>query len=917
MRGNSKKIYAPKSFLGIEKALSPLAIREGRCAYSKNLLYCDGILKKRNGWEEIHHFTDEHDNDLKIYGIYPYKDKVIYHAGQYLFIEDTKISGVILPECVSFGYEHGENLYIACGGELYAYDGVALTEIYDSQYSYIPTTTKDISPISEESTEVIFEQPSAITSKRKNTLIGAKEKYASYLLDTAIDTKKPIKVRGKMYVEYGSESEFKCPYNALYNEAERLSIHNIERVMGLDDENAEKLFTEDGVAVNLSLIGEINAFLREPIKVTEAIFKSWTGTGLPRMSFHKGSKLIYDTQAPISGAECNLTAELNGKVIDQIVIYGNDDSYILKSISIYGNHGYTGNIEIEYYESAIELNRSIKPRSITDAFGKGLSLYATDEASMKVGCNLFFEDAINGTTITFDYITVSNSKGGNFEIEFSQKDAKRLYFRMLEHCKTDTGLDALALSDGKSLCIATINNIKLYAPYSMKIDFNEITALSMSQGGNLMAFGKNEATAFALTKKDGSIICSLTDHASYGGAVNAQCAATVNFDTISLSSEGIFGSDSGKGRVRRAEVIEKMLPSNMENGVAIQRDGCYYLFINGGVYVADTRLKSYDSGRIDSDFQYEWFYLDNIPASYVAHAHNTLLIGRDDGRVVSFHSGYSDIYYEKMHTGSYLFSENEDGVSVIYINKDINVSAFDTILLNGGYSLVCGVVGSYENEDTVTLTLDENELFDQVGCLKIYPSTKLSLMDDNGEIVHSEAISVDGYLHTVTVKKVGNNHTYHMILQKNQDTEYTLQSQENHFVLLDGYGKEVKLFYMEEASVSLKKSTPVMVEYESAPLLKNGEAKRLFGIEVELTEDTEGVVTIEHETDKRKINAYQNAGTLFNMDTLNFNSVSFNTSLKKKCSMRAYERNFDYVTVRISHSASAPFGLIGYSLSYE
>ena len=116
--------------------------------------------------------------------------------------------------------------------------------------------------------------------------------------------------------------------------------------------------------------------------------------------------------------------------------------------------------------------------------------------------------------------------------------------------------------------------------------------------------------------------------------------------------------------------------------------------------------------------------------------------------------------------------------------------------------------------------------------------------------------------------------------------------------------------------MSLKKSTPVMVEYESAPLLKNGEAKRLFGIEVELTEDTEGIVTIEHETDKRKINAYQNAGTLFNMDTLNFNSVSFNTSLKKKCSMRAYERNFDYVTVRITQQSDRDFGIVSYALVY-
>ncbi len=913
MRENSKKIYAPKSFLGIEKAVSPLQIREGRCAYSKNLLYRDGILKKRNGWKEIHHFTDEHDNDLKIYGIYPYGDDVVYHAGQYLFREDTKISGAILPECVSFGYEHGENLYVACGGEIYVYNGVELTEIYDSEYAYVPTTTKDISPTNMESTEVKKESQSALTSNRKNTIIGINKRYSTYLLDSVIDTEKPVKIKGKMYVEYGSQNEHVCPYNALYNEAERLSIRNIERVMGLDDTNAENLFTDSGVNVNLSLISEVEAFLKEPIKVTEAVFKSWTGTGVPRMSFYKDNKLIYDMQATVGGSICDLTSELSGKVINRIVIYGNSEGYVLKGISIYGKQRYTGTIVLEYYEDGIELNKSIKPKDITDVCGRSLSLYTNEEASAQAICNLFFENSVSGTTVTLDFISVSDSASSNFEIEFSQKDAKRLYFRLLEHCKTDTGLDVLALSDGKKLCIATLDG-GFYAPY--QTDFDEITALSMADGGALMVFGKSEATTLALTEKDGSVNCSLVDHADYGGAVNAQCVATVNFDTVSLSREGVFGSHSGKHRVRRAEVIEKMMPANIENATAIHHEGCYYLFINGGVYVADTRLKSYDSGRIDSDFQYEWWYLDNIPASCVALINNKLLIGREDGRVMSFHEGYSDVYYEKMHTGSYLFDQNEDGVSVIYVSKALNVGAFDTVLLSGCYSLVCGVLGSYESEDTVTLALYENELYDEDGCLKIYPNTTLSLMNDNGDVIESEVISVDGALSEITVKKVGNNHTYLKILHKNQDTEYVLESQENHYVLLDKYGDTVNLFYTENADVSLKKSTPVLVEYESAPLLKNREAKRLCGISVELTDDTEGIVAVEYETDKRVQKDDQSAGALFNMDAFDFNSVSFNTSLKKKCYQRAYERNFDYVTVKISHSASAPFGLVSYAVCY-
>lgn len=66
MRLNSnKKIYTPKSLLGIENC-EPLAIKEGRCAFSENLLYSDGVLKKRNGWEEKYRFTDESGEGLTV-----------------------------------------------------------------------------------------------------------------------------------------------------------------------------------------------------------------------------------------------------------------------------------------------------------------------------------------------------------------------------------------------------------------------------------------------------------------------------------------------------------------------------------------------------------------------------------------------------------------------------------------------------------------------------------------------------------------------------------------------------------------------------------------------------------------------------------------------------------------------------------
>ena len=128
--------------------------------------------------------------------------------------------------------------------------------------------------------------------------------------------------------------------------------------------------------------------------------------------------------------------------------------------------------------------------------------------------------------------------------------------------------------------------------------------------------------------------------------------------------------------------------------------------------MADSRLKTYESNRLDSSYQYEWFYLDNIPASYVAKIDGDLLIGREDGRVVSFYDGYSDIYYEQIGEGSYLFDQNSDGVSIIYLNKELNIGTYDRLILNGCYTLLSGIYDSALNGDTITLYLNHDQFYD-------------------------------------------------------------------------------------------------------------------------------------------------------------------------------------------------------------
>ncbi len=911
---SSKKIYTPKSLLGIEKC-EPLAIKDGRCALSKNLLYRDGVLKKRNGWRQIHRFTDESGTGVEVYGMYKYMDDVIYHAGEHLYKNESLIESEPMPYIRSYGFEWNGLLYILCGGDVYIYDGDSLTNAYDSRYAYVPTTTESISPINMESTSATRENESIITSRRKNTLIGVSERYTKYLLDGDIDESKPVQIKSKIMVTCDSSS----PYNAIYDEALRLSVSDMSGMMGINDDIAENLLSGGGVDVNLSAVSEIEFFFKVPIKVTEASLYARSGTGVPRTVFFRNSEEIYDTGTVGTESTLNLNSVLKDKVIDRIRLYGNYSVGIIDEIRIFGKRRYSGYVELEYAQNGFEFVKSIMPVSIKDALGKSLSLYTNDAGTARASDTVHFEKALNGEClIVFSYNAASDYQmRSNIEVEYSVKGSQRLYFKIGEMCKTDTGATILALSDGKRVCLSSPSVGFGYFPVENKMELDEITSLCMGEDGVLFIFGKDKATCVELTCKDGGLAYSLIGYSNQGGAVNQDTSKTVNFDTVSLSCDGIFGSTSGKShRVRRGESIAKMIPEDISDSIAIEHNGCYYLFIDGSVYVADTRLKSYDSNRLDSDFQYEWWRLDNIPASCVSKINGEIYIGRRDGRVVTIHDGYSDIYYEDINQGSYLFDKNSDGVSIIYLDKALNIHAYDRILLSACYKHECKIVSCVENESTVTLHLNAGDLLDASGSLKIYPEMTVYLLDSEGEITEASISEADVFSCTVTVPKSENIHTYESILFKNQDAEYTLEAENDYYLLLDRYGEPATLLNTDNAALRLKKSTPVSVEYESAPLLRKGEARYLYGIEIELTGDSEGLVSVEYETDRTEGKSDIYTDRKFDLNRFAFSELSFNASLKKSHYIRTFERGFDYVVLKIKHDEACEVGLKKYGLIY-
>ena len=72
--------------------------------------------------------------------------------------------------------------------------------------------------------------------------------------------------------------------------------------------------------------------------------------------------------------------------------------------------------------------------------------------------------------------------------------------------------------------------------------------------------------------------------------------------------------------------------AGLSDAVACAWNGYYLLFVNGHVYVADSRQKSYLRQSSES-FEYEWYYWENVPARVVCAADGTVFFGTADGRL--------------------------------------------------------------------------------------------------------------------------------------------------------------------------------------------------------------------------------------------------------------------------------------------
>lgn len=131
------------------------------------------------------------------------------------------------------------------------------------------------------------------------------------------------------------------------------------------------------------------------------------------------------------------------------------------------------------------------------------------------------------------------------------------------------------------------------------------------------------------------------------GCISRHASANLLNDPLMLSSQGVFsivGNNGEKYAMQRSYYVNgKLLKEpNLEEAIGIAVDGKYYLGINNHVYIADSRYLSYPKHAKTEQFQYEWWYWENIPARVFFSWNNKLYFGTSDGKICTFGTTYQD-----------------------------------------------------------------------------------------------------------------------------------------------------------------------------------------------------------------------------------------------------------------------------------
>lgn len=470
-------------------------------------------------------------------------------------------------------------------------------------------------------------------------------------------------------------------------------------------------------------------------------------------------------------------------------------------------------------------------------------------------------------------------------------------------------------------------------------DKDPITAVVPLGDSSVGVFKKNSFYRVNFTLKtesdtqEAELVPQIVESFDSAGCINQEVAVNVNADTLTFNQNGVFGVEfntSTRSLKMRSSCVNKELCAysyeTLSGAVACEHEGRYYLFIDGKVYIADSRFKVYESNRLDTSFEYEWWLWDGCPARVACSIDGRLYMGRENGKIAVFDDKFID------RTGTTLTSGAGDlsyqviprSATRFYVNQNIGIENGDKVQFTNGYTCLGEFSTTIERGKGIRATIDKRLV--ELGLVYI----GLSVYFERDDILTPYEI--------IDICFEGEECVLYVNAPKCEETETLLISLENksYVVIAEDTGFSLidELFYENENAITqcyayisrsenltlklLKEEKNVECEYKTAVMSLGTEiqAKTLLKTAITVSNDTVGEVLVGYETNVNNVLAKNTVAGAFDFNALDFKTFTFESGFYKSYVKRMLERNFNYICFRFASKSGGDFAIERFTLVY-
>ena len=249
---------------------------------------------------------------------------------------------------------------------------------------------------------------------------------------------------------------------------------------------------------------------------------------------------------------------------------------------------------------------------------------------------------------------------------------------------------------------------------------------------------------------NGQEVFPLTQGSKSLGCISKYANSNLLNDPLTLTEQGVFAvvsnNDEKFAMLRSHYINGKLLKeSNLENAMAISLKGKYYLAINNNIYIADSRYKTYDRNSQTEQYQYEWYFWNNVPVRAWFSFNGELYFGTEEGKIVKFNETYMDynkpteVYWETPFLNLDSSTLAKTIKKIILTTRPNIASGFEL-----GYITPKGVQKAVQKEYIASgfpRTLQEKERIKKIMFVKLYiknnTDKKMSFEEINIEYFYS------------------------------------------------------------------------------------------------------------------------------------------------------------------------------------